>query len=128
MQKIVIASVITLIVIAGVTDQAFPMGKRPPAKKYFVERYPQDSEAIGRVVRVDTGRPAIIISTEEYKSLILIVDLKTKLLKDGKNIKLSEIKKGNLVKVDYEIVYKDKNIAKSINVESSSMFEPKRKR
>src|SRR3989338_310018 len=128
MRKIVIVSVITLIVIAGVTDQAFSMGKKPPARKHFVEKYTQSSQAAGRVTRVDTGRPAITISTEGYKSLILIVNSETKLLKDGKNIKLSEIKRGNLVKVDYEIVYKDKSIAKFINVESGSMFEPKRKR
>lgn len=128
MRKIVIISVITLIVIAGVADQAFSMGKRPPAKKYFVENYPQDAEVMGRVVRVDTNRPSITISTEDYKSLVLIVNSETVLLKNGKNIKLPEIKKGNHVRVDYEIVYKDKNIAKTISVESVNMFEPKRKR
>jgi len=128
MRKIVIILIITLIVIAGAADQAFSMGRKPPTKKYYVERYPKDAEVIGRVVRVDTGWPAITISTEEYKSLILIVNSETQLLKDGKNIKLSEIKKGNHVSVEYEIVYKDKNIAKFISVESVNTFEPKKKR
>jgi len=118
-----------MIVLIGITQQAFSMGNRPPVKKkYFVEKYPQNSEAVGRVARVDTGRSEIIISTEEYKSLILKVDSKTKFLKDGKSVKLSDIEKGNAVRVDYEIVYKDKNIAQSINVESGNMFESKRKR
>lgn len=128
MRKIVIVSVIMLIIIAGVTDQAFPMGKKPPAKKYFVENYPQGSQATGRVARVDTDRPAITISTEDYKSLILIVNSETEIIKDGKNIKLSEIKKGIIVRTDYEIVYKDKNIAKTISVESGNIFGSKRKR
>jgi Cu/Ag efflux protein CusF len=128
MRKIVIISVITLIVIAGIADQVFSMGAKPPKKKYFVEKYPQVSEAMGRVVRVDIGRPTITISTEDYKSLILIVNSETQLLKDGKNIELSEIKKGNHVSVEYEIVYKDKNIGKTISVESANLFAPKRKR
>lgn len=128
MRKIVVVSVITLIIITGVAYQAFSMGKKPPAKKYFVENYPQSSQATGRVARVDTGRPAITISTEDYESLVLIVNPETKLIKNGKNIKLSEIKKGNLVRIDYEIVYKDKNIAKTISVKSANMFEPKKKR
>ena len=129
MRRLAIVTIIIMIVLIGITQQALSMGNRPPVKKkYFVEKYPQNSEVIGRVARVDTGRSEIIISTEEYKSLILKVDSKTKLLKDDKSVKLSDIKKGNVVRVDYEIVYKDKNIAQSINVESSNMPESKRKR
>ena len=129
MRRLAIVPIIIMIVLIGITQQAFSMGNRPPVKKkYFVEKYPQNSEAVGRVARVDTGRSEIIISTEEYKSLILKVDSKTKFLKDGKSVKLSDIEKGNAVRVDYEIVYKDKNIAQSINVESGNMFESKRKR
>ena len=121
-------SVIMLVIIAGVTNQAFSMGKKPPAKKYFVEKYPQSSQTTGRVAKIDTGKSAITISTEDYKTLVLIVNSETELTKDSKSIKLLEIKKGNLIKADYEIVYKDENIAKSINVKSDNMFEPKRKR
>lgn len=118
MKKIVIISVVSLVLIAGITDKVFSMGTRPPKKRYFVEKYPQSVQASGRVAKVDIGRPGITISTEDYKMLILIINTDTKLLKHGRSIKLSEIKKGNLVKVDYEIVYKDKNIAKSIDVGS----------
>jgi len=127
MRKIVIVPIIILIAVVGIANQVFSMGKKPPTKKYFVKEYPQSSHVSGKIARIDAARPAIIIATEDYKSLVLIVNSETKLLRYGKNIKLSEIKKGNLVRVDYEIVYKDKNIAKSIDVESGNMFEPKRK-
>lgn len=127
MRKIVIVSVIVLIILAGVTSQAFSMGNKPlEKKKYFVEKYPQISQATGRVAKVDTGKPVIIISTKEDKSLIVAIDSKTELSKEGKNIKLSEIKKGNFVRVTYKIIYKDKNVAKSINIDPENMNESKK--
>lgn len=122
MRKIVVIAIITLIAIVGIGAHAFSAGGNHPAKKYFVEQYPRSSQATGKVTWVGKDRPAIIISTQDHRTLFLIVNPETKFLKDGKNIKLSEIKKGNFVNVDYEIVYRDKNIAKSINVETDDIL------
>lgn len=127
MRRAAIVLVIAVITIAGLVNLVFAMGNKPPRKKYLVEKYPQYSQTMGRVARVDGARPTITISTEDYKTLVLIVNSETKLIKDGKNIKLLEIKKGDRVSVDYEIVYKDKNIAKTVGVKSTNMGEPKRK-
>jgi len=61
----------------------------------------------GRVARVDVARPSITISTQDCESLVLVVNSKTKLLKDGKNINLSAFKKGNSAKAGHEIVFTD---------------------
>jgi len=122
MRRIVAVSLIVLGILTGVVSQAISMGDRPPAtKKYFVEKYPQNSQTTGRVAKVDAGKSIITISTKEYKTLVVAINAKTELLKDGRAIKFSEIKKGNLVRVDYEIVYKDRNVAKSINVGPENM-------
>lgn len=121
MRKSVVITIIMLIVIAGITDHAFSVGKASRAKKYFVEQYPQSSQATGKVTWVSEDRPAIIISTQDHKTLFLIVNPETKFLKGDKNIKLSEIKKGNFVKIEYEVVYRDKNVAKSVNVETDDI-------
>lgn len=128
MNKKVCAVALGLIIVTIFLTQVLAMEKRPAPKKInTVKITPTISKATGKVTGYNWSSSTITISVGGGISLTVVSDDKTSISKGKKYIKLSEIRSGDIVTINYEIRNGQK-IARSILVQEKSVNTNKSKR
>lgn len=97
------------------------MAKRPAAKKKSSAKPTAVVSKIeGKVTAYSWQASTITISTSSGTSLTVGIDKNTRISKAGKTIKMTDIKMGDFVTIDYELK-SGRKIAKSIIVQSKTV-------
>lgn len=123
---------VTVIVITiwSFSPLTYAMEKRPSSKKRASTKQATIiSKAVGKVTSCSLRNSTVTISTTIGTSLVIRIYKNTSLTKESKNIKLADIKIGDVISVSYE-AKKGVNIAKSISVRegATSTSAPMKKR
>jgi len=127
MQKKIFILLVAVILTMEFNSQAFSMGKRGSVKKIDVTNAaPQILIIKGAVLRYNLKNSTITISTNAKAPFTAYIDKNTTISRVGTNIRLKDVKEGDLVAVMYEIK-KGKNIAKDISVQKKTALPRKNK-
>jgi hypothetical protein len=124
--------ILTMAIVWSFTPQAYPMGRKPPAKKApivkkapvvkkasVVKEAPQIFEANGKITALGAQNSTITILRNASATLVININKNTLYYKEGKSIKAAEIKIGDFAAVTYEII-KDSKIAKSVKIQDKA--------
>ena len=120
MKKITL--ILVLVAVAVFTNQAFSMEKRPVVKKTTTKAAPEVLQISGKVSGYNWSNSTITVSANSGSSLVISADKNTSISKTRKYIKLTDIKKEDIVAVTYESK-KGVNIAKSIIVQEKATIK-----
>lgn len=121
MKRKIFISLLVIFLVTGLVSQAFSMAKRPAAKKKTSAKPTAVVSKIdGKVTGYSWQVSTITISTSSGTSLTIDIDKNTRISKAGKTIKMTDIKSGDAVTVDYESKG-SKKIAKSIIVRTKTV-------
>lgn len=126
MKKNIFKLILIFTVVAIFASCASSTGKGLPAKKAATGKTTSEIPKItGKLTGYNWSNSTITISSAGT-SLTIVSDKNTLISKGGKNIKLTDIKSGDIVTVTYESK-KGVNTAKSIVVQVKSISTPIKK-
>jgi hypothetical protein len=98
----------------------------PEASSFLFEKNKVSSLQLwGNVTNIDLRKSLITVTLNDGRSSTLLVESKTTFFKKNKKIGLSDLKKGDIVRIDY-FVRKDQGRAQVVNVISETA-KPKSK-
>jgi len=122
MKRILSVLIIVSIVLVGFVHEGFAMAKRPASKKAAaqVKKASEVAKITGKVSGYNWSNSTLTVSVSGGTSVTITADKNTIIKKDGKVIKLTDIKTGDVVMIMYE-AKRGINVAKSISVETRSI-------
>lgn len=110
-----VALLATTSLVAAEANAFFPF----PDKKN-----PDSSQVLGKVTNIDLRKSLITVTLNDGTSSTFMIEDKTSLSKKEKKLGISDLKKGDLVRIDY-FVKKGQNRAHAINVSELATSKPK---
>ena len=88
------------------------------------KKSPESAQASGKVTNIDLRKSLVSVTLGDGTSSTFIVEDKTSFSKKGKKISIADLKKGDLVRIEY-FVKKGQNRAHAINVSELATSKPK---
>lgn len=110
-----VALLATSSLVAAEASAFFPF----PDKKS-----PDSAQSSGKVTNIDLRKSLVTVTLSDGTASTFMVEDKTSFSKKGKKIGISDLKKGDLVRIDY-FVKKGQNRAHAINVSELATSKPK---
>lgn len=118
---------ICVVLVIGFIFLGVYKGKRPNAtKKSATNVLSEGSTERGSITGINLKYSTLVLSTKMGNTLTVIAEKNTLIAKEGKHIKLADVKKGDPVKVTYRKKL-GKNVASLINIEKYTPLPPKSK-
>ncbi len=124
MRKNKVIVMLTLLVIGGFAFQSLsaeqkPLATKPMTVKTGIET-PRSgiNNTTGKIAKIDKKESTLTVAAKTGNLLTVTVDKNSLLYKGGKNIKITEFKKGDQVGLDYE-TKGGQNLAKTVRVEGT---------
>lgn len=116
---------ILIIMYVFLCPRVYPMTRSPVVKKQTVAKKASEIRTeSGTIGKVSLRDPSISIEMQNKALLLIIIDKKNTIItRAGKNIKLSELRKGDCASVAYEVL-QGKNIARLIKIKTGKNIFP----
>lgn len=110
---------VVALLVLGLTEQGFCMAKRPRASKNTpVKQVELVQKVTGKVSGYVWSASQLTIAPPNGISITIEIDKATKILKSGNPLKMIDIKVGDAVTADYEVIG-GKKIGKTIIIQEN---------